>query len=782
MTTEQNAPRGPESFLRAWPGRFRHAKLVRRLHGDEVDDDLAQCLLDGISVDRTVDDVLEEFADKGEFNLAELLLAESEAVSERVRARFADLEPLRAERSAELAIRLRALTDEASAAGVPFEVHAIDLEAQTRVSWPAVETILAGHRERISRDIARFRDDLTARNRSDGADPRLRAAVDSLIAAGRLALARRLLEEGTSDLMVPEAQPALPPWRWSEPVEDVLGWHVDPRRPRPPEFSAWRAVGDAQDLIEAAEALGSGSSEAAREFALTLERFLDPDAPEPAVHEFSGGWLSTVTLFRHPPLASFHATAGVDLLVLPPGVQSAPSLRGVDQYLAVGPDLQAGGGFRTRAAALTMVDILRLATLESGRAIGLARIAGSTWPLSALGVDTPAGLARLLADNDPWHLLAWLCDLAGIGGSATAEDLQFQTGDDAQVLYTLLMNLVDAVPATANRTTGRPAGSSPFRDRGLVGVESAVLRDCRGPSDRAAFWAALLAEPPGTPLALDALVIAAVFSAAGDDADWESVLPVGFDWLREQWFVEEGAEDDVSLRPLGVLTSLRGLAERRLAECALELTASAVNRPSDTSEPPRAWSMHRYALNENWVSSELRTEMDSSAGTDLTTEPDALIEAASRMSGSCDVAEVAGSLVALADASFPAAEFVSDIPERTIVAVPERVLLTVLYELLENALEATERAGRIYLSARADDTDVLIDLYDDGPGLDPTITRTAQVFRPRFSTRGSNRGTGLHLARRITEAAQGELEVAERSEGHPVFKGAHFTLILPGSS
>src|SRR5262249_46973615 len=158
------------------------------------------------------------FADKGEFQLAEMLLAESAAVSERVRARLADLEPRRAKRTSELVARLRALTDEASAAGVPFEVDVSDLEALTRLSWPAVDMILTGHRERVSQHIESRRKDLRTQNHSGVTDPRLRAAVDSLIAAGRLTLAQRVLKDGTSDLLVPEAQPALPPWRWSEPV------------------------------------------------------------------------------------------------------------------------------------------------------------------------------------------------------------------------------------------------------------------------------------------------------------------------------------------------------------------------------------------------------------------------------------------------------------------------------------------------------------------------------------------------------------------------------------
>ena len=784
MTVEHNEPNLPESFLRGWPGRFRYAELVRRLHGEEPDQDFPRCLLADISVGRSVDEVLEEFAEKGEFQLAETLLAESDAVSQQVRARLADLEPLRAERASELAAQLRTLTDEASASGVPFEVDAIDLEALARVSWPAVEALLSVHRDRIGQHIQRLRNDLTAQNHSGDGSPRLRAAVDSLITAGRFSLAQRMLDDGTSDLQVPEAQPTLPSWRWSECAAEVLSWHVDPTRPKPPEFSVWRAVDDtAHNLVEATEALGGGGPEAATEFAAALERFLDRDAPEPAVHEFSDGWLSTVSLFRHSPLSSFRATPAVDLLILPPGVQSAPTLPGVESYLAVGPDLQVGGGFRTGAAVLTVADILRLVTLPAARAIGVARIIGRQWPLSAFGVSTPTGLGRLLAEDleHPWRLLGWLCDLVGAGGSATADDLQFQGGDDAPVLYTLLTNQVDALSLNVSAGTTSPAAPSPFRERGSIGVEGVVLRDCPDPSSRAAFWAALLAAPPGTPLALDSLVIAAVLSPVSDKADWESVLAAGFERLRTQWFVDQAGPNEVSVRPLGVLTGMRSLAERRLAECAQELAAPALDSRAASPELPRAWSAHRYALSANWADRRaLQFEANRNPETDLITEPNALIEMASALSGSCDLAEVIGSLIELGRRYFSAAEFIVDVPERTLVAVPERVLLTVLYELLENALEAVDRGGKIALSARAENTDVLIDIFDDGPGLDSSVRPTAQVFRLGFSTRGEGRGVGLYLARRITDAVRGELDVADRSNGHPVFKGAHFTLILPG--
>jgi len=768
VTVESITPPWLEEFLRTWPGRFGYADLVRRLHGDGADEDPAECLLRGISAARTPAKVLAEFVERGEFQLAETLLAESGGITKQVRSQHGDLEAPRATRAGELANRLRTLSDQATAAGAPFEVDQIRLEVLTRRSWPAVVAELDRYQNAIATHTGGLRRVLQARNDADHTDPRLQAAIASLIAAGRLTLAQRVLAGGTAHLPVPEAQPALPPWRWSENPADVLRWHVDQNRAHPPEFSAWRAAGqEAQDLVEATEGLGGNGLDAAQEFAVALERFLHPDAPAPAVHEVGDGWLSTITLFQEPPLDLFRTKATVDLLILPPGVHNAPVLSNMDSYLVVGPDLVAGGGFRTGAAVLSTVDLLRLVTQPAGRAINLARIVGRQWPLAALGASTATALGRLLAEDPEheWHRLGWLCDLAGLGGSATAEDLQFQAGTDAPVLHMLLVNRVGATAAA--------------RERIPVGVEGVVLRNCPDPAIRAAFWTALMTAPPGTPVSLDSLVVAAALSAAGDETDWEPVLESAFQRLREQWFVAAAETGTLTLRTLGVLTGLRGLAERRLVECAHELGTAEL--PQEQLGVPRAWSAHRYALSEVWAEYErlIRSAADPDTAPEPAADPDALIAAAAASSGSSDLAEVAGSIADLAGRYFPDAEFVLDVPHRILVAAPEPVLLTVLHELLQNAIDATDRAGKVLLSARVEGPDVLVDLFDNGPGLNSAIIRTAQVFRPGFSTRGTDRGIGLYLARRIIEVVHGELDVADRSAGHPVYKGAHFTLILP---
>jgi signal transduction histidine kinase len=77
--------------------------------------------------------------------------------------------------------------------------------------------------------------------------------------------------------------------------------------------------------------------------------------------------------------------------------------------------------------------------------------------------------------------------------------------------------------------------------------------------------------------------------------------------------------------------------------------------------------------------------------------------------------------------------------------------------LLDNAIDALGDAGTITLRTRLDGTAcVIVDIADDGPGIDPEIVK--RVFDPFFTTKEVGRGTGLGLdtARRI---------VAERHRG-----------------
>lgn len=84
-------------------------------------------------------------------------------------------------------------------------------------------------------------------------------------------------------------------------------------------------------------------------------------------------------------------------------------------------------------------------------------------------------------------------------------------------------------------------------------------------------------------------------------------------------------------------------------------------------------------------------------------------------------------------------------------------LRQVLWNLLTNAVQATEPGERILVEARRDEDKVLIDVSDTGYGIDEGYM--SAIFDPFFSTREMGLGLGLALCRRIIEAHRGELWV-----------------------
>jgi signal transduction histidine kinase len=99
----------------------------------------------------------------------------------------------------------------------------------------------------------------------------------------------------------------------------------------------------------------------------------------------------------------------------------------------------------------------------------------------------------------------------------------------------------------------------------------------------------------------------------------------------------------------------------------------------------------------------------------------------------------------------------------------------VLLNLLMNALEATERGGRVTVqSRRGTSGDVLVSVADTGCGIDPAIR--GKIFDPFFTTKPVGQGTGLGLAlsHGIIKAHGGSIAV-ESQPGH----GSVFTIRLP---
>lgn len=108
------------------------------------------------------------------------------------------------------------------------------------------------------------------------------------------------------------------------------------------------------------------------------------------------------------------------------------------------------------------------------------------------------------------------------------------------------------------------------------------------------------------------------------------------------------------------------------------------------------------------------------------------------------------------------------------VRVVRHKLLQVFVNLLLNALDASERAGRLEFAAGTSESEVWIRVSDQGSGMPVEVLR--QIFEPFFTTKppGKGRGLGLSVCQRVIEESGGRIEVRS-VEG----QGSEFSVYLP---
>jgi two-component system, NtrC family, nitrogen regulation sensor histidine kinase NtrY len=101
-------------------------------------------------------------------------------------------------------------------------------------------------------------------------------------------------------------------------------------------------------------------------------------------------------------------------------------------------------------------------------------------------------------------------------------------------------------------------------------------------------------------------------------------------------------------------------------------------------------------------------------------------------------------------------------------------LKRVLINLIDNAIEATNRRGTVAIETARDQPNgfVRIVVADDGPGI-PEGERE-KLFLPYYSTKGRGSGLGLAIVRRIVAEHGGSVDVADNLP-----RGTRFTIELP---
>jgi signal transduction histidine kinase/CheY-like chemotaxis protein len=125
-------------------------------------------------------------------------------------------------------------------------------------------------------------------------------------------------------------------------------------------------------------------------------------------------------------------------------------------------------------------------------------------------------------------------------------------------------------------------------------------------------------------------------------------------------------------------------------------------------------------------------------------------------------------------------ELVIDLPDRPVFLNGDATRLAqILSNLLNNAAKYTNRGGRVSLSARVEERDLIVNVADNGIGIAPDmLDYVFEMFVQVDSTlerTNAGLGVGLSLARRLVELHGGTIEA--HSAG--VNRGSEFSVRLP---
>ena len=92
------------------------------------------------------------------------------------------------------------------------------------------------------------------------------------------------------------------------------------------------------------------------------------------------------------------------------------------------------------------------------------------------------------------------------------------------------------------------------------------------------------------------------------------------------------------------------------------------------------------------------------------------------------------------------------------IAIDKEQFRSMLSHLINNAHEASQAECTVVLASRRTEEHVIIDVIDDGPGMDDEFIRR-ELFRPFRSTKAEGFGIGAYQTREVLRMAGGELDV-----------------------
>lgn len=97
------------------------------------------------------------------------------------------------------------------------------------------------------------------------------------------------------------------------------------------------------------------------------------------------------------------------------------------------------------------------------------------------------------------------------------------------------------------------------------------------------------------------------------------------------------------------------------------------------------------------------------------------------------------------------------IPEQEAIAFDSALMRTALKQVLENAIDFSDKGATVVVSLNVDETGVAIEMKDSGHGISQQDLQF--IFDPFFSTRTATGGMGLAIAQRIVQEHMGTIDV-----------------------
>ena len=107
-----------------------------------------------------------------------------------------------------------------------------------------------------------------------------------------------------------------------------------------------------------------------------------------------------------------------------------------------------------------------------------------------------------------------------------------------------------------------------------------------------------------------------------------------------------------------------------------------------------------------------------------------------------------------------------------VIVGSRKALFGALINLLENAIQATSRGGKICLSGKKQGNYLVVSVRDSGSGISSELQ--ARIFEPFFTTKGQGTGLGLAIALGVARAHGGTIELVSEPGS-----GAEFVMALP---